>query len=274
MRSVKLRLSAPSKYLLVGLWLLSASLLPRPVLAAPDTQEAEIIRLRGFAEHQSDEIEFEKQRVRGETEYLEESEQWQKQKDKDLAEHKKRRAAALQVQSDSGKGAREDAEEKRAWDKDYEKSRQAFAKNRDRFDRSKAKGLVTEDEEFGLLADRPRYDYKKRALYGAPLKYGKIGPSTGGGSGSSSPGFSMGNPGGSPAPFGSGNFPPPPSFDDFGDGYIPPPNLGGGFGDDIPPPPPPPMMDDFGGGFNNGGFNNEIPPPPPPPPFMDDGGEF
>jgi hypothetical protein len=241
-------------------------LLPRLVLAqsrAESNGEAEITRLRGFAEHQIDEAQFDRQRRKGETEFLEESEQWQKQKDADLAEHKKLRAEQKKAGSDTSVSAKEDAEEKLVWEKDYEKSRHAFAKEREKFDRSKVSGLVTENEEFGLDSHRPRYDYKKRALYGAPLKYGKAVPGTGSSSGAG--GFSAGNPGAS-APFGAGgNFPPPPSFDDFGDGYIPPPNLGGAFGDDIPPPPPPPPMDDF---------NDFPPPPPPPPPFMDEGGDF
>lgn len=249
------------------IWILALTLCGAMVpFAASADEETEIVRLGGFAEHQSSETKFERLRRRGETEYLEEAEQWEREKDRNLAEYKKQKAAGIKKQSEDGADAKVDTKAKQDWERDYDKSRQDYAKKQRSFDRTKHKELVTENEELDLTAQRPRYDYKKRALYGAPLKYGKAG-SMPRASGSSS-GFSPPSP--STAPFGSNPNFPPPQYDDFGDGYIPPPTLGDGFGDDLPPPPPPPVapIEDFGNS------DMMIPPPPPPPPFMDESGEF
>ena len=108
-------------------------------------------------------------------------------------------------------------------------------------------------EELGLPEDRPRYDVKKRVLYGATSHFGKgSGPSGGGSSfpDSGSGGFTPSGGGG-----GMDEFPAPPtSFPD--DSF------------DLPPPPPPPPMpfDDSTG--LNAPFD-DFPPPPPPPPADD-----
>jgi hypothetical protein len=106
----------------------------------------------------------------------------------------------------------------------------------------------------GLDTERPRYDYRKRAMFGAKQKLGSSASSGPSGSGST-PSFG-----------GRGSLPPPPTFDDISgadNGYVPAPNMDD-FGDIPPPPPPPPPMydggtPDFGGGTGGGDF---IPPPP------------
>jgi hypothetical protein len=229
-------------------------------------QEFEIQRLKGFAEHQSEEKQFDRERQKGEAEFLEEQEQWERQRQLDLVEFKKEKAAS--VMKDDGPEFKQDQKEKARWDKEYEANREAYIKELKSFDRKSYPDLVSEKTELGLDQTRPRYDLKKRVLYGATSKYGK---SSGASSGpvSFSPGSNYGNSGS-----GNSSFPPPPTFDDFNNndnGYVPAPNMSDGYGDDIPPPPPPPPpmpFPDGGGDFNN--FNNEIPPPPPPP--MDDFG--
>lgn len=220
-------------------------------------------RLTGFAEHQNKFKQFDKAREQGERAYLEEEEQWEHQKNRDLADYKKNKKAILMPED--GPEAQADAAAKKRYEKEQEEARKSYAENKvviEPLDRQ-ALNLPSEARELGLESDRPRYDYKKRALYGASPRYGKVTPSYGSSSGSSSPSFS-----GS-----SSNFPPPPTFDDFGDGgYVPAPNMPDDFGDipPPPPPPPPPFGDDFGG-FGSG---TDFPPPPPPPVFNEDSGDF
>lgn len=222
-----------------------------------DAPEAEIRRLRGFSEHQRNQAEFDREREKGEKDQIEENMAWEALKEKNLIQFKKIKAA--EVLPDNSKDLAIDEAVKKEQAREYEVSRKEYSKSVQNFDRSKYKDLVTEDVELGLDAERPRYDLKKRALFGAQVRYGKV--TTKPGTSSSSSG------GGSPSYTPPSSFPPPPStppYDDFGDGYIPPP--ADGFGDDFPPPPPPPPPPIF----EEDGFI----PPPPPPPFSDEGMEF
>ncbi|WP_347356603.1 hypothetical protein [Bdellovibrio sp.] len=211
-------------------------------------------RLKGFAQHQNSQDRFEKARQQGERAYLEEEEQWENQKDRALNEYKKTKTA--EKMSEEGPEAKADAVAKEKFDDAYEQERLKYIEKKNKQEVvTRGGNLPTEAQELGLLEDRPRYDYRKRAMYGAKPKYGKSSPGSSSSSGSSSPSYGGGS-----------SFPPPPTFDDFGGdgGYVPAPNVDDFGGDIPPPPPPPPFSDDFGGGF---GGDGDFPPPPPPPPF-------
>lgn len=228
--------------------------------AAAQISEAE--RLSGFAKHQKENSQYDKARQQGERAFLEEEEQWENKKMRALQEFKKQRKDRF-VQDD-GPEFQEDAAQKKKRLLQYEKDRELYAQDRKKkksFDRQ-ALGLPSEIQELGLDQDRPRYDYRKRASFGATPKYGKNSPSSSGSSGGSYGG------GGSSSP----SFPPPPSFDDFQDGgYLPAPTLNDDYMGDIPPPPPPPP---FGGDMGFSGEGDFPPPPPPPPTFGDEPGDF
>ncbi|KHD87103.1 MAG: hypothetical protein OM95_16255 [Bdellovibrio sp. ArHS] len=227
-------------------------------------QKAEMERLSGFAQHQKNLKQFDLARSKGERAHLEEEEQWENQKDRAREEYKQTKKSIRM--SEDGPEAQADAVAKRKRLEDYENSREEYVaeKSKQKILDRQAAHLPSEATELGLDELRPRYDYRKRAMYGAQSKFGR--PSSSPSSGSSSGGG-----------FGSGgsSFPPPPTFDDFGgpDGYVPAPNMSDDFGDVPPPPPPPPpgFGDDFGGGFQGG---SDFPPPPPPPPPFGDDGEF
>lgn len=231
-------------------------------LAGAQISEKE--RLSGFAEHHKNQERFEAARLKGERAYLEEEEQWEHQKSRTLESYKKSKKQG--IVNDEGPEAKADAVAKRAYEQQYEQDRRTYTEKRSAQDVvvRESQNLPSELQELGLHEERPRYDYRKRAMFGGQPKYGST---ASGGSGGSSRGGSI-SPGGT-------SFPPPPTFDDFGGGdggYVPAPNMPEDYGDVPPPPPPPmPMGDDFGG---FGGEQDFPPPPPPPPPFMDEGGGF
>ncbi|MNK07831.1 hypothetical protein D3C87_257510 [compost metagenome] len=211
-----------------------------PLSSGAAEVSAEVTRLRGFAQHQKADRQFDKARQSGERAFFEEEEQWENARRKAMTGFKKEQIK--NEMSDYGPQARADEAEKKREALVHEKNREAYAKQVQDFDRSKYPDLVSEMTELGLDQERPRYDYRKRKLYGDPSKFK---------SGSSSSGPSNG---------GGSSFPPPPTtFDDFGGGpdggYVPAPNMDD-FGDVPPPPPPPPFGDDQ--------YNEYIPPPPPP----------
>ncbi|MFZ4403149.1 MAG: hypothetical protein ACOYOK_03525 [Pseudobdellovibrionaceae bacterium] len=149
----------------------------------------------------------------------------------------------------------------------------AAAKNqRDYFrDHKEIKTTLTTQqqlEELDLLSERPRFEYRKRAAFGASVP--TFAKSQGGlhdfgGSSSGQNGYSPRSgfsPGAAPpvnSGMGGSPLPPPPPFDDFG------PPVGNDFIAPAPPaefngeePIPPPV-------FDGGGFSDE-----PPPPFFED----
>lgn len=209
-------------------------------------------RLRGFAEHQREQTLFDKQRDAGRVAHDEEFERWEKLRAKGIEDYRKQ--SKVEAPKENGPEHKEFLAEKEKFEKQRSLDRIEYSKGVKKFDRSIAKGLVSEEEEYGLYTTRPRFDYKKRCSLGFNHKYCKPGAGAGG----SSMGGSSGGGGGS-------YFPPPPSFDDFGgtdSGYIPPPNLGGeGDAEFPPPPPPPPMFPEGEGGFND--FSNGMSSPPP-----------
>jgi hypothetical protein len=230
-------------------------------------QDSEVDRLSGFAKHQSNDEQYDKARIQGEREYLEEVEQWEHKKERELQAYKTISKDRRVDMDEDSPDAKADAVQKKKLAEQYEEDRKKHslsrAKNKS-FDRQ-ALGLPSEIKELGLDQERPRYDYRKRASFGATTKLGK---NTFKSSGSSSGGYSGGGGGGSR---GGNSFPPPPpAFDDFqdGGGYLPAPTLNDDYMGDIPPPPPPPPP--FGGEGMGGGINDF--PPPPPPTFGDEGG--
>lgn len=246
----------PSSYKLI----LASTLISSLAVAKVSEKE----RLSGFAEHQSRNAQFDKARLQGERAYFEEEEQWENQKNRELSEYKKNKKQV--AMSEDGPEAKADEAEKKRYELAQAEAKKQYILEKgpdEQIDRQ-ALHLPSEARELGIEGEGPRYDYRKRALYGARPRYGKASPSYGSSSGSSSPSFS-----GS-----SSNFPPPPTFDDFGEGgYVPAPNMPDDFGDVPPPPPPPPPAfgDDFGG---FGGGTSDFPPPPPPPPSFEDSGDF
>ena len=228
-----------------------------PVWADDDPEKE---RLGGFAEHQNKQKKLDQLRESGEQEFLENEARWADQKNRQLLDYKKSKKNA-EIKED-GAEAKADAASKKDYVDQYEKERVLFIKERVKrksFSREALK-LPSEQKELGLAEERPRYDYRKRVLYGANPKWGRKPP------GSSVDSFSPSS--------GGTSFPPPPTFDDFGGdtGYVPAPNMSDDMGDMVPPPPPPMPM---GTDFSNGGFNEmspEFAPPPPPPPFVNEGG--
>lgn len=227
------------------------------VIMAPSlvlAQSREEVRLDGFAQHQKNGKQFENARSQGEKAYLEEQEQWELSRQRTLADYKKKKAA--QVMEDEGPEFQADQVTKKKWDANREIEREKYAaKRHDEVLNRKAKGLPSEEVELNIAEERPRYDYRKRASFGATKH------STSTSSGGSAPARS----GGAPWTGGGGsNFPTPPPFDDFGgEGYVPAQNAPEDFGDIPPPPPPPPVFEDNFDGPN-----------PLPPPVFDDGGDF
>jgi hypothetical protein len=220
--------------------------------------DAEEERLRGFAEHQSKFSRFDEAREGGKRAYLEEQEQWASEKDRDLAAYKKNKPKAEPVMDENSPEHRAWEKQKKSEEQAYEETRKAFAaqsaKNQ-ALDRE-AKGLPTLAQELGLDQERPRFDFAKRNFGTSTVGSSGTGRGGGGSSGSFNPGNS--------------SFPPPPTFDDFSDGYVPAPNVTPEDFGDVPPPPPPPMPTGFGD-FGNG---SEFIPPPPPPPGNFESGDF
>ncbi|MGZ3769596.1 MAG: hypothetical protein ACXVCP_10620 [Bdellovibrio sp.] len=225
-------------------------------------QTSERTRLSGFEEFKKEEGQFDTARAKGEKAHLEEEEQWINQRNRNLNEYKKEKKQA--EISDDGPEAKADAAEKKKYAEVHEKNRKDYVIEKSKEEKISREDLKlpSESQELGLNETRPRYDYKKRVLYGARQKFGKTPAET---ASSSSPGRPGSVPGSGPTP----NFPPPPTFDDFGDnGYVPAPMPPDDFGD-MPPPPPPPPPPPFGGD-DFGGGDSFPPPPPPPPPFDGD----
>ncbi|NUM60174.1 MAG: hypothetical protein HUU56_16185 [Bdellovibrionaceae bacterium] len=210
-------------------------------------EEEEYERLQDFKRFKKDNKIIDEEREKGLAVYLEELDKEAFESRKALQEYKKQKKT--ERNSEDSKYYEEYLKEKKDQEQVYQEDLDEYLKDKKKYSSGKYKRPFSEEFELGILSDRPRYDYKKRALYGAKPKFksseGK-GSSSGGASGTNSfPGSNNSRP--------DNNFTPPAPVDPFFD--------------DIPPPPPPMPMDD-GGGFNNDGF---IPPPPPPPMFD---GEF
>ncbi|HEY8272322.1 MAG TPA: hypothetical protein VIG33_15630 [Pseudobdellovibrionaceae bacterium] len=215
--------------------------------------QSEEERRKGFYEHQKENKKFEQEREAGLKDYLKEQAEWEEQRKKDTLADKKNKKQETPAENSAEyradrKGKYEDYEE-------YEKARKAYVKEKKSHEAKNAKEQAKREEwaleEYNLDKERPRFDIAKRNLLG-----GKSGGSPGGGS-------SGGIGGGAP------NFPAPPAFDDFSDGYVPPPfpppESFEPSPESFPPPPPIPFPGEAGPG---GDFDGGYYPPPPPPPSM------
>ncbi|WP_413291326.1 hypothetical protein [Bdellovibrio sp. HCB337] len=217
--------------------------------------QSEDERRKGFYKQQEEDKEFDREREAGLKQYLKEQAEWEEKRKKDTAADKNRKRQ--DSPQEGGPEYKADRKAKYEAYEKYESGRQVYVKEKKTHEAKNASEQAKRDawalEEYGLDKERPRFDIAKRKMYGEK-------------GGGASPGFS---PGGSSAP----NFPPPPAFDDFSDGYVPPPFPPAepfepppeGF----PPPPPPMPMPGEGGPDFDGGY---FPPPPPPIPMPEDGG--
>ncbi|HWU42944.1 MAG TPA: hypothetical protein VN132_05880, partial [Bdellovibrio sp.] len=183
----------PSLALVLGL-----SIFPQNVLAAGAEEE----RLRGFAEHQDENKQFDKARQQGERGFLEEAERWENQRERDLEQEKHRKKEA--EMTEESPEARADAAEKKQTNLVYEENRKNYLKNKSKEEElsREDKKLPSEAQELGLNIERPRYEYRKRAQFGGKSPSEKTASASRTGKSSS----------------GGGNFPPPPTFDDFSRG--------------------------------------------------------
>lgn len=208
-------------------------------------QESEVERLDGFKSFKKENSIYDREREKGYAAYLEALEKQAFENKKSLEDYRKNKK--LEKPLEETKYYSEYKKDQLEDQKEYEEAQKNYLAEKKKWSSAKFKRPFTEEFELDILSDRPRYEYKKRAMYGAKPKY-KPAPGTGSSAG--------------------GYVPPPPDFGGDG-GFIPPPPPPPAFEpmDEIPPPPPMPM--DGMGDFNNDGF---IPPPPPPPPMFD--GEF
>ncbi len=229
------------------------------LVSAHSLAQSEEARYRGFLLQQKADKEFDQEREAGLKDYLEDQADWEEQRKKDRQADKQRKVQ--EAPSVNSPDYRADLEEKYKEYEEHKRSRKAYAKEQKELEPKNTKEQEKRDEwalkEYGLDRERPRFDIAKRNLYGN--KPGISTPSSNSGS------IHDGN---SPLP----NFPPPPTFDDFSDGYVPPPfpppesfePPPEGF----PPPPPIPFPGEPGSDFDGGYF------PPPPPPMPMDGSSF
>ncbi len=234
--------------------LMLSLVLALPALARIQEHEMEQERLSGYKEYVEESQIYERERLRSYRAYLESVEKDIFEKNKALRDFKKTKKIEQQ-ESDEADNYKEYLEAQKKEQKTIDIALQEYRKNQRRSKTIESKRDFTEEEELGIFVERPRYDYKKRAMYGAKPKYKSAAKSgSGGSSGSSVPDFATD----------SGYIPPPPP-------PMPAELPNEPFYDEIPPPPPPPLP--FPGDYGDGGMGDGyIPPPPPPPPMFD--GEF
>lgn len=215
-------------------------------LAFAQIEHPELERVRGFNDYKKQRRLNDREREKGLALHLEKVEMEQREYRESLQEHRrmKRTEKPLEATPFYKENVR-----------DRERDKQKRLQEQEEFiaDKKVEKRLLNQAqinklEELGLPEDRPRFDVKKRTLYGAASPFDKAPPSSGGGGSNSFAPSDGGFPTPPPAPF--DEFPPPPTFP--GDDNF-----------DLPPPPPP-MPYDEGMGMNNPPFD-EFPPPPPPP---------
>lgn len=221
-----------------------------PALARVQEHEVEQARLSGYKEYIEENQAYERERLRSYRAYLESVEKDMFEKNKALHDFKRNKKIEQQ-ESDEPDNYKDYLAEQKKDEKNADIALQEYKKNQRRSKLMEARRDFTEEEELGIFVERPRYDYKKRAMYGAKPKYKTAEKSISEGGGSA--------------------FPAVPDFA-TDSGYIPPPPpppMNEPFYDEIPPPPPMPFPADYGDGDMGDGY---IPPPPPPPPMFD--GEF
>lgn len=219
-------------------------------LASSDSksdQSTKVSRRAQFLEHRQLVKIYDQEREKALILYLEEQEQWQQKRLEAQSEHQRRKEARAELR---GEEAHQEYLEGRLKQlEDDEEKLVEFFQQRALSPRGQ-KSDLEEDEELDLLALRPRFDIKKRVLYGAKPtgkkgrgKMNSDGKTTSGGKSSSD--------------------------SDFGPGFAPIPSMPETDFGDFPPPPPPPSMSPF----EESDFPPP-PPPPPPPPSYDEGDGF
>lgn len=218
--------------------------------------EVQSARRKDFLKHKKSMAIFDQERKRGIQAQLEEQEQWEL-----------RRREALEEELERREQKKEDFDleaEARDFEEDRWQNRNDYLEIQKKYSALKRKELnnddwaLLEEEELGLRENRPRYDIKKRVLYGAKPKAKNpssgLGSSMGGGSTSDFSGGHNSSPGGA---LPNNSFVPPP--------VLPPDNGNADFVEAPQPPPiPPPIFED----------SDFPPPPPPPPPLFDEGDAF
>ena len=229
--------------LLVGLFFASS--------AKAQEEHPEVKRTRGYEDYNRQKKLIEQERDRGLSLHLEKLEIEKREAAVALEEYRKikRKEKPLEYTEAYQENLAERKKEKKITEEELEE----FRADKKIEKRQLEQAHLNKMEELGLPEDRPRFDIKKRALYGATAKFGKSNQLGGGSSGG----------GGSFDGGGGSNYTPPPanSFDEF----PPPPSFPGEDNFDLPPPPPPPPMPFDDGGMGNAAPFDDFPPPPPPP---------
>jgi hypothetical protein len=208
-------------------------------------------RLDGYQDHNADARRFDRIRESGEIDYNEDLLRWSEERE--FLTKKYKNEKALEAKN-IGKRIKEQEQHERAISQEddaHTKSRKNYIVAREKIKADSIRKF-SEEQELKIFATRPRYDDKKRTLYGAKTNYAA--PKSFGGSSGGSPVGGMDDSMPSAPPVDSGNmdyFPPPPP---------PPPPM-----DDYNIPPPPPS-DEYGNPVTDFGM------PPPPPPDFNPGG--
>jgi len=188
-------------------------------------------RLKGFAQHNQRNQEFDRIRLSGANEIKKKREAWQEHISKSVEEYKASKQKQAKTVDESSPEYKVDFEQKKKVDQAYEETRKQYIKQRDaQRARRKVTIKLSEEEEYGLNEVGLRADIKKRALYGGQTGFKSI---RGRGAGISSGNTDFASP------------PPPPNPPEFNP---PPPQPPEFFEPEIPPPPPPE-------------FDEPIPPP-------------
>lgn len=211
-------------------------------------------RLKSFKTEINNNRIFETEREKALGEYLEDQEKWDLLRERGLRDYRKQKRD-LASPTENSPEYQDYLKEVARIQKDYEKSRQALVKTRDRILNTKSAEITKlENDELQLYTLRPRYELRKRSRnkwVGSGSKSG-----IGGGSSSSSAGYVPPPPisndyppssdfPAAPAPYeGFEELPPPPIYDSNINNGVPyDPSFGGEMS--IPPPPPPPPDYDF-----------------------------
>ncbi|MCX7979291.1 MAG: hypothetical protein N2578_09845, partial [Bdellovibrionaceae bacterium] len=142
--------------------------------------DEDLQRLKAFREHQRFNAQFAQQRLAGRVAHDEMNEQWERQMEMARQDYIRQKKKA--EMTEDGPEARADKVEKLAQQRAYEKIELEYLRQK-RLTSQKNRRLVglTEDEELGLLVNRPRFDRRRRVLYGATPRWkGQAG--SGGGS--------------------------------------------------------------------------------------------
>ncbi|MCB0368357.1 MAG: hypothetical protein KDD45_02690 [Bdellovibrionales bacterium] len=216
--------------------------------------ESEMKRLDGFRQFKKDSQAYDYEREKAYSAYLENLEKEAFDREKAIEDYRKNKKKTKPLEDTPA--YLDDLQVKLAWQKKYEEDLQSYKAQREAFFYKKQHRPFSEEYELDILSNRPRYEYQKRALYGAKPKYKKVPMNEYGGAPASGMPYLPSDAGND-----SSDIPPPPPL---------PPDISQPFLDEIPPPPPMPM--DGGYDYNGDGNDGDFIPPPPPPPMFD--GEF